>query len=647
MVAIIPLSDLVPGNIGLTLDDDTIVLLPFTEPEGVNPSDLAGTITDLTKPVSGNPPAPDSTVAWASAVTTHIREGLAYTGTDKTDQSSLLTRDVSVQAILAIDHTNGSGAANTWLVLRGQDPFNAAGATEYCSFGLRMQIDPTIALLGEVKIAWTWQNLSGTIFLDTYEVFTAPHAEIFLLTCTRRWVSSTSVVLRYYIGDRLLAERTVASGSIGGATTGSFKVGPSWFGWIDDLKVVSREMSHEEIKATWARLTRHQPEGVTALIGQSPPGAIWARQDGSDVGRLIKAAGEALGYAAGKAHELRETFLPDRAYRDTIARWEGLVGLQQREQRALDDRRQRVVERLQVENGYSPSKVQAILASSFDVPAVDVNIIEFSPTITDDFAGAGPAAVNGERWRDEPPSAWSITSNALLLEADVGQDLRFDPASVLAPHHCRLPIDDNEEGFIVQVKLATYWAALPDTVSVGLFLYNRVTNDSLWFGVKNDGGTRKVGWVALKDGVLGTFQVISTPSVDAAYYLRIEWRAAGNYLLYWSSASFTSGTTVLALGTVTNIEYVGVAAMATDGTLDIALAATFDDFLARVPNGERAFHWYAHRDPGDPGSPDMEAAHALVQKIKPAHTDAAAVLSLSLLCDNDTGLCDHTPLGGV
>jgi hypothetical protein len=639
VATIVELQDPVPGNIGLIADDDTVVLVPFTEPDDLHPSDTAGTLEDFTR-FTGSSEADDS-VAWASAVSQLFHGTFGIRSTDKADESSLLTRDVSIQMILAVDHTNGFGTADAWLVLRGEDPLTSAGATEYCAYGLKMQIDPGAALAGEVRLAWTWQDLSGVTFLDTYEAFTAPHGQLFLLTCTRRWVSTTSVVLRYYIGDKLLAEREVADGEIGGATTGSFRIGAGWFGWIDDLKIVDREMSHDEIRTTWARLVKHQPDGVVGLLGQAPPGAVWAKSDGSDAGRLFKAAGQAIGYAASKAHELRETFLPDAAYKDTIGRWEKLVGLQRREQLALDTRRARVVTRLQVENGYSVPKVKAVLATPFDVDAADVNIIEFSPTIEDDFT-----TLETERWHVEG-AGWSIASGELELDLAAGADLRWD-AMPPAPDHVRMVLDngDSPVGVIARVKLSTYWAALPANAIVGLFLYNFRTNDALWFGVKNVGGVRQLGYVTAIAGVLGSFTAIVNPSTDAAYYLTARKTELG-YILKYSTISFMVGPEVPLIGGPPEPEYAGVGAMCTDATTAAQLTATFDDFLARMPNGKRAFHWYAYRDPGDPGSPDMEDAERIVQRIKPAHTEAAAVLSLSLLCDNDTGLCDHTPLGGL
>ena len=633
MPTAVGLIDPVPGNIGLVADADTVILLPFDESDGVRITDAAGTLEDMQ-----GAPTVSSTGAWASAATRSFGAAAnVLSAQDRAGESSLLTRDVTVQAILASQSSLYTGI----LISRG----DGTGATQYTSFAVELDCAAT----NNMNVRWSWQDTAGLAFTDTWRTFAFPPGEAFLLTLTRRWVSSTSVVMRYYVDDQLVAESTSTTGEIGGATTGTTTVGGDTSGaqcpaiWLDALKVTSHEMSHEEIRATWKRLTQHQPNGVIGLRGQAPPGAPWSQAAGSDIGSLIKAAGQAVGYAAAKTDELRETFLPSSAYRDTIARWERLVGLQVNTRVALGTRRQRVLARLQRENGYSPPKVREVLAAPFDLAEYDVELVEFSPTIEDGFA-----TVEAERWRTEPPAAWAAGAGGDLgtLKLDVASaDMRFEAAGH-NPYHCRMSVD-NDEDLIVQVKLRTYWAALPSSAIVGLFLYNRVTNDALWFGVKNDGGTRKLGYVLRKNNVLGTFQTITNPSTDVAYYLRLTRLTSGEFQFAWSTTSFASVTTIIVSGLIENVQWAGVGAMATTNPTGSALTATFDDFLARITAGRRAFHWYAFRDTGLAGEPDMNFANRLLPTLKPAHTHAAAITSRSLLCDNAGSGCDRGPMGGI
>jgi len=634
------LVDPIAGNLGLLLDGNTVILLPFSEPVGVQPSDRAGSLTDLVGDAA--PDAGSDWMPWANPALWTFTTCL--TASDQPNATTVLTRDVTVQAIVAAVQ----GTYSAPLIARG-----AGTGGDYRSFAVELKCANT----DELQVRWSWQDLSGVVHADAWHTFTwdptTPTAPI-LLTCTRRWESSTSVVMRYYVDDQLIAETTSTNGEIGGDTAGVTTVGGDASDvltgvGIDQLKVTNHEMSAEEVRAVWRRLTEYQPEGVAEIRAVSPPGAPYLRASAdSDIGRLIKVAGEAIGFAGSKAHELRDTFLPSSAYKEMIARWETLVGLPSNDRVPLDTRRARVMGLLERDNGYAPPQIQSALEEAFDLDSSDIELLEFSPTIVETFT-----TLEDERWYAEPSAAWSIDPdvnvdlNALQVSRLAGADIRFDPTTALSPCHLRMPVD-NDEGLIAQVKLVTYWADLPSTAIVGLYLYNRLTNDSLWFGVKNDGGTRKLGWVQLKAGVLGSFTALANPSTDAAYYLRITRNTAeGSYELFWSLTDFVAGSKVNISSSIQDVEWAGVAAMATASGLGSNLLATFDNFTCRIPHGDRAFHWYAYRDPMLPGTPDMFAAQNIVRTIKPAHTYAYAITSLSLLCDDTGSGCDAGPMGGI
>ncbi len=620
------LTDPIPGNLGLELDDDTVVLLRFDEPAGVRASDAAGNLEDLTLVnVAGDMPTVTSAIAWASATTWYFGDDEQIGAVDRTGRDTLLTRDASVQVIWATVPNKYTAAS---LVRRGD-----SGTDRSLSIDVDTNTTP-----GTLLVRWSWEDSAGVEHADAWVSLPWTPLQLFLLTCTRRWVSSTEVVLRYYVGDTLVAESTSTEGDIAGSTVGRTSVGAADFeGYVDEVKIVGREISHEELRQTWARLTVHQPGGLTTFRGNAPPGAPWFRSPTSGPALLARVAGQAVGYAAAKAHELRETHLPDAAYREGIARWEALVGLQSRERLALQDRRAAVLARLQRENGYSPPAVRDVLAAPFDLAAVDVGLIEFSPTITDNFSALAP-----ERWRADPVAAWTIVSGELDFAAGGAADLTVDP------WRYRMAVD-SDDGLIVQVKLADYLGggyAIASTVIVGLYLLSSGgAFDELWFGVKNTAGTRQLGWVARSGGVLGAFTLLEA-SADVPYYLRITQLEQGGYQLWWSTVGFDDvGEIAVLSNQIEAVNNVGVGAKATTAASG-ATHVTFDDFLVRIPHGKRAFHWYAFRNLGFPGTPDIAAANALIPTLKPAHTHAAAITSLSLLCDNTGSGCDRGPLGG-
>ncbi len=622
----------------------TVILLPFAEPDGVAPSDTQGTLEDLAVVTGLSRPARVLDPSWTGGGYTYVAADLdGWTAADAAAGDSILQRDVTIQVLLAFDLTNATGPA--CVVCRGLD----GSASEYYAWGLEL----ADAGGGNVEVRWLWMSAAGTLAAVMPGVYQHPGdtAEI-LLTATRRRVSTTEVVCRYYANDRLLAEVSTADGDIGGGTTGHTSVGArkvagTWVngfsGVIDQLKVTDYEMSAEEVSAVWERMTVHQPNGVIALRALSPPGAPWSRNPGSDIAKFINVAGQALGLAAARAEELRQNGLPHRAYADTIGPWEQLAGLPSNDRTPLDTRRSRIVAQLSRDNGYAPPQIRQALSGPLDLAPDDVELIEFSPHVADSFA-----TLETERWHLEPAGSWTASGGALVLHRAAGSDLRYSPppGGTLSPCHARLAVDDTTD-LLAQVKVS--WTSLPAFSTVGLFMHNRRTNDSLWFGVRFEGGIYKIGWQQLKAGVLSAFTVVETPTTNVVHYLRVtKGAAAGDYTLRWSTIGFNSMSSALIVGAgMAAPENVGVAAMSTMALIGSDLDATFDDFFVRAPRSRRAFHWYALRAPGLPGAADLLGANTTMRTIKPAHTHAYAITSRSLLCDSDGSVCDGGPMGAI
>jgi hypothetical protein len=624
----------------------TVLYLPFAEPAGVAPSDRKGTLEDLTT-VTGLARPTRTMETFTGGGHAYVQADLnGWQAADADDGDSLLQRDVTIQALVIFDKTHAADPA--CLVCRGLD----GSASEYYGWGLELADQGG----GLVEMRWLWMTSAGVLAAVIPGVYEHPGdtAEI-LLTATRRWESTTRVVCRYFANATLLAEVVSADGDIGGGTTGHTSVGArkaggvwgnGWSGVIDQLKVTDYEMSPEEVAAVYERMTVHQPNGVIMLRALEPPGVPWSQDLSSDMGKLLTAAGQGLGMAAAAAEELRANALPDRAYADLIGRWEGLVGLPQNARTPLDTRRALVVHRLAEENGYAVPLVQQALAAPFDLDAGDVEILEFTPTIEDGFA-----TLELERWHLEPVSGanWSIVGGELQLAVAAPANMRFDNVGGWHPYHARTPVDV-ATAMIAQVKV-TFWGGVPANVTAGLFLYHHGTHDALWFGPRFEGGVHKIVWQATVGGVAGAVHVLVNPASNAAYYLRarkVDAAGASHWTLEWNTTGFADAMTSTTVATGIHApNYVGVAAMDTAGGTGSDLAVTFDDFLARLPRGRRAFHWYALRDPGLPGSPDMLGANAVVRTIKPAHTYGAAIQSRSLLCDDTASGCDRGPMGGL
>jgi hypothetical protein len=224
--------------------------------------------------------------------------------------------------------------------------------------------------------------------------------------------------------------------------------------------------------------------------------------------------------------------------------------------------------------------------------------------------------------------------------ATVGADLRGARAVVA------LPSGDGAlavEGEIVRVD------TFPPDVLIGLQLADSVTHDALWFGVRNDGGTYRVAWRTTIAGVHGAVTDLATyDAINLSLRLRVlrDPAGGGGYELQYSISDAAYVSTVIA-GAVDVPTLAGFAVDGTDSAIGSGLAAYFDEFLTHAPEGKNTLHWYAYRDPLLPGSADMQGARITVQKMKPAHTVAAAVSRLIVICDDAETVCDREPIGGL
>jgi hypothetical protein len=637
----------VRGNLGLLPGDprDVALYLPFHEPAGVLPSDASGNLGDLGAVIDGAKPG-DGIFAVAAAAEGWASRGRKFSpggrtilvGKDAPGRSTLLTRDVSVQAIVTVSAVGSSMP----IVTRGLG--FPSDASEHCAFGLELG---TSGISSAVGVRWHWQAPDGAVRTQTDAPFDVPLGEPVLLTATRRWERSDRVVLRYYVDETLLAEVVSADGEIGGGTTGQTAVGGRRLGlnkWaffggvIDQLLVVRYEMAHDEVRATWRRLSMHQPAGVETVRALVPPGAPWTRDPASRIGRRLRLAGQAIGLAVANAEELRATWLPDAADRATLGRWERLCGLAARPLDSLDVRRARVLSFLARENGLSLPALRTALAEPFDLPADQVGIVELSNTITDTFD-----QLKAERWSAEPVDAWSVADNTLRLSRPQGTDLRWD-GRYRAPCLVRTPLESADELAVVARVTAH---SVPSDAVAGLMLFNRRSMNALWLGVRSVGGAPHVGYVQYRNGAMsGFFSLLSSALVPL--WLGVIRRGPESYDLCVSVTSPETWTVTARVSTgIPDPEYAGFGAVGTDAGIASTLSMSFADFSARTPQARRPFRWFAHRDLSLPGAPDLTGAGLLVRSIRPAHTEATVITSRSLVCDTAGHGCDAGPMGAL
>jgi hypothetical protein len=381
-----------------------VLLLRFDEESAlIRPTDELQNLDELVKSGASYPVIVDAATGLGRRFYSSNGDGLAAQDIDS--GSTLTTRDASVQVILQwdIEATDDYGTPAT-IYARGL----GTSAAEYLGAAIELRVVNAAIRIGELR--WVWQDLSGATYYQIGGHFQVPADGFLMLTATRRWVSSTRVVLRYYLGDRLLAEVESSDGEIGGGTTGTTQIGTRYTGAaydrffdgiIDEIRVLDEELTAEEITATYRRITVDQPRGYQLVREVHDPGFPISQDPASRAQRETRLWGHALGFAAAQAENVRENILPDRAYGRVLTRWEAITKQAPRQGDDVETRRRRVVGRIRQRLGASIPGVGDALLELVDTDPANLEIVAFDQTIADDW--------DRLRWRYDPVASSTIT----------------------------------------------------------------------------------------------------------------------------------------------------------------------------------------------------------------------------------------------
>ncbi len=632
-----------------------IILLRFDESGKLQPSDALHNLNDLGTETGIVAPARVS--AWTGFGRSFLQASTnGLVAPDLSSNGTLLQRDVTIQALISLTLAGASGAQT--IIARGT---NDGTASERYAYGLEVQESTVLA--GYVEVRWFWQDSSGTIKTQAPGVFQSPGDGVeFMLTATRRWESTSRVVVRYYVGDVLIAELVSGDGDISGGTTGHTSIGARkasgsygryFNGVIDELMVTDNEISIEEIRHTWRRLTEYQPGGVETFGALAPPGSVWAKNPGNDIGKRVKIVGQLLGLAVAGAEEVRALSMPDAAPLEQTARWEAICEQSASPGDSLDVRRARVLSYLARDEGFQLAPIAQALSGPMALDPSLIQIDEFTNTVTDDFT----SGTISDAWFNGGGATWTIST---FLD---GGDVTHSELQAFAPSGADLRWEDRATPFLLQpnephrlffsAKISTF-SGLAQSVFAGLALHNRHSGDVLWFGIFNNAGTNQlVSRTAIGRAAPGVATVLVASAGAGPYWLRIATSQAasffddGSLTLSYSTTGPSAGFTDVAInsGITTGWYWAGFALYSTVASTPGTTTVTFDDFLLHDADSLRPFIWYAFRDPALAGSPDLIGSDRLVKKIKPAYTFASAISNRKVICDDlRDGLCDHGPV---
>ncbi len=475
---------------------ENVLLLRFNDHDSddlVRPVDAVGNLAELVKTGAAYPAIVEAELGYGRQFVSADLDGLSAADLDS--GATLLTRNASIQVALSWDLVATGAAGIATIYARGK----GTAAAEYVSAGLELRVIDVASRIGEIR--WIWQDLAGALKTQIGGHFQPPADGELVITATRRWVSSSSVVLRYYLGDTLLAEVESVDGEIGGGTTGTTSIGArynaagaAWFrhfdGVIDELRVVDDEITEEEVRATWRRITVDQPNGYRLVQQAHDPGFPISRDPASRVQRETRLWGHGLGFAAAQAENVRENILPDRAYGAVLSRWEAITKQSPASGDDAFTRRRRVVGKIRQRLGASIPGIEDALDELLDTDPVNLSFLAFDNTTTDTWE-----TLNTPRWRHDPAAQWTIAANHLRVQSAGDRSAWMDWYTSL------MSIQGNGRGGAIVSKFT------PTTIQtqgeVGLVFSDRASNNAILFGYRNDAGTYRLVTQRMVDGVLG------------------------------------------------------------------------------------------------------------------------------------------------
>ncbi len=560
---------------------------------------------------------------------------LGLRGTDQvvagvTDHTVLL-RDVTVRAFIDYrvkNHINGQIGV---LCVRGLSGSDA----ERELFGVELErVDINNAILRA-----RWQDKIGTQAVLAGVSFLVPLG-FFHVAVTRRWNTTTDILVRYYVNDQLIGQETIAAaGDIGEGVGGTLLIGhrgplaleqdflPAET-VIDHISIESDEMSAEELRTDYRRQALHFVEGGALLRAYIPPGDTWNPNPDSLVQRWIAAEGDAIGDGLAEANRLRDDFLPDRAYGNTLARWEFITGLAPGPTDSIQTRRDRVLGFLRKVLGFSVADIKTALEPLFGLDSADIEIVEYDALRTDDFATDDITAPPSRIWITTiGVGTVAIAAGVCAITLDhIKPGEWFQGASV--PHR-KASLSARNQVEPRRAALITKLAAIVTADTPALIGHCWITpeKDVMWLGLRQTGGVRELASFSVVGGVASGFTTLVTPFATDPFFLFTSYLGNGFYNFRHAVAAGGPYSADVSIAGPSAPRYVGFGAVhqALNGAGG-TMSANFDDAQIYEPEGLRGLAWQAFRDPGLPGQFSIENAQLQLDKQAPAHTAPCAVI---------------------
>ncbi len=634
----------------LLTDERTVAYWSLSEPvDSALPRDVSGHLADFAVPSGLTRPAVEHTPeqGFAREFTRTPATGLVV---EDTAGDLRLTRNVGLLFIARLDLDDLDDGDILTLIQRGR-----RGGADPVAFGLRVVVQDVAAR--EVYLQLFWEDATGADIDDVGAYLTVPENAGPMLVAATREVIDGLLAVRYFVNGThfdgqqnhplTAAGEEAADVSLGMAMDGA-AYEDHWQGSIAAAHVISEAIAPAELDWLWERMTVDQPAGVEAMRRYVPPGGVYSEDPDSQIQRELAIEGAAFGFAKSAARRMRfyDPF-PDRAWGKALERWERITGNPPRPGDSIAQRQARVLDHTSSLRGADLDSFRERLAEAFDQEPGDIDLREFGVEKTISFA-SDPGEAIVEPGGNPDPATWTVGSGVLTVDTGTAGASPID-----AIHRGRLtpapaylfPLPGAPDAWI-EAKITS---AAGDAGIAGVILGRRDRDEWVVIGLRLDGGSeRDVAWV----------NHVGREMPVAPHVLAAEWDTVPTYLVLHIQHDGTIdvrwGTSLAAARAQapTNIDpgfvdptWVGFALWAEHATANPTNGlATFDDLFMHTPAGPQPLYWYAFRDLGDPGQPDMEWANRIIAAKKQAHTHAAAISTTDFICDTPSAIVDRGPL---
>lgn len=616
------------------VDSRTVLSLLFNEQaDSLLPSDASGSVGDLAAGAGAT--LPDVTT---DALTGHARgfvsaDATAIASEDSSDALAL-TRGMSVIALLALDvDAQDMYGSDGTIAQRGEGT-----AGDALSWAIRLSV--VDAATRAVKVYLEWETIGRSIVTDVGAELTWPADETLLVAAVREVIDGT-LVCRYHIngenltGDTNALDVASAPGGdvwVGGRNDGS-TLGSHLDAVIDAIEIYSEAISEEELQLLWLRMSKDLPQSSRAIKALVPPG-VYTTDEDSSIQRELTVQGVGVGVVRSFARRLRDFSHPANAWGGFLTRWETITKSAPKPGDTLATRRSRVSSFLGTVRGFAVTDIKAVLEETLGLASADIDILEFDNDFAPDFS-SDPGGYIGDTGNV------SMSFGGTLFSS-VPTD------NVLLEHG----LEDGKAGWMIWPVAGEFnaWIAGVITVDSGsdpdtagaLMLGSRSSNSWLFWSKARSGA---LSWATYVAGTLSPWTTVATVA-NSTMHLRVRCLGGGAFeLRHGTTAALADAATPEVISTsVAKVEWAGYVTTSI-GSNEVIGDIDLSDFLIHAPAGGQRYNWYAYRDPALDGTPDMDGANLVIQRIKPAHTHAAAITQKTLRYDDTESGYDREPMG--